>query len=216
MLLHQLLFGVPLILGTLLVVCSVLGASEWGELDGDSAETSDVGAGEPGDGGLLGMLGIGRIPLMLVATLQLLLFGGAGFAVIDPSRAALGPDLGLAVAVAIAALVALVGTAGSAWLLDFIWPRTETYAPSADELIGLCGTVLVRLGTDQVVVRVRDPGGAELQLHCHVSGDVSAGDSVELTARERQRGHYVARRVRADDVRLARGTAAQAAVEKEQ
>jgi len=216
MLLHQLLFGVPLILGTLLVVCSVLGASEWGELDGDSVETSDADADAPEGGGLLSVLGIGRIPLMLVATFLLLLFGGAGFAMIGPSRAVLGPGLGLVFAGATAVLVALVGTACSAWLLDLVWPRTETYAPSADELIGLCGTVLVRLGADHVVVRVRDPGGAELQLHCEVSADVSAGDSVELTARERQRGHYVARKIRADDVRLARGTPAQAGVEKEQ
>lgn len=178
--LDEIVFGVPLLVGVLLVVCSAFGAAE---LSGDGF------AGDDADGyesdGLLGVLGIGRVPLVIVCMLLLFLFGGTGLLMMSLANPLLGERLGFLVVMPVALMVALFGTAVGTRLLERVLPGTESYAPERGELVGLRGTALVQLGRGEFIARVVDRGGAELRVVCVAEGpDVRVGDRVLLIAFE--------------------------------
>ena len=178
--LDEIVFGVPLLVGVLLVVCSALGASELAGDDGWFGDGLDEADGGDVDG-LLGVLGVGRVPLVLVIMLLLLLFGAAGVGLMAPASAWLGERLGFVVAMPLALLLALLGTALGTRLLARVLPGTESYAPSAAELVGLCGTVLVCLGAGELIARVVDRGGAELRVRCVLDeGEPRVGERIVL------------------------------------
>jgi len=182
---HIWLFGVPLVLGTLLVSCSALGAAEL-----DTADEADGGSPHA----LLAWLGVGRVPAIIVLLLLCLIFGAVGLAVCEPLARLLGEGVALWIALPIAASAATCGTALVTRALAYVWPQTETYAPLQRDLLGACAVVVIKLQGDECIVRLLDAGGAELRLHCRVpASPVAVGEAVELSARE---GHiYLARKV---------------------
>lgn len=183
--LDEIVFGVPLMVGVVLVVCSALGASE---LSAEMVEQLDeLGSHDhDADGdGLLGVLGIGRVPLVIVSMLLSLLFGGVGLAITSPVSVLLGERGAFLVALPLAALVAFAGTAAGTRLLARIMPGTESYAPRQSDLVGLHATVLVLLGPSEAIVRTWDAGGAEQRVRCVVPGRVvRLGEELLLVAYE--------------------------------
>jgi hypothetical protein len=177
-------FGVPLLVGVVLVVWAALGASDlgcdedWLRESSDEIELGHMDA-------LLDLLGVGRVPLVIVIMLLLLLFGGAGIGLMKLASVGLGERLGFVVAMPLALLLALLGTASGTRLIERLWPDAESYGPGAADLIGLCGTVLVSLGAGELFARVIDESGAELHVRCVLDdGEPRVGARVVLVAFE--------------------------------
>jgi hypothetical protein len=180
------LFGIPLTLGVILVVCSALGAAELDATDG--WEAAAIG-GAIDDHGLLAWLGLGRVPAIIIAMFLLLIFGTVGLLLCTPLSAAFGSQAGFFATLPIASLSAFFGTSLGARGLARIMPRTESYAPRSSELLGRSGRVSVRLDAERCIVRVLDSAGAEHRLRCRIvsaaaTDTLAVGDSVQLTARE--------------------------------
>src|SRR5689334_5498418 len=104
--LYEILFGVPLVAGVLLVLGLALGVADLGgELD------MDIDDGVEGDAdGLLVALGVGRVPLSVLLLLLLLSFGGIGFVIYPLLALAVGAGLALVAAWLLAGLGSLLVT----------------------------------------------------------------------------------------------------------
>jgi len=201
--LSELVFGIPLLLGAVIVACSVLGVGH-AELDGH-VDVHDLSEGHAdadgsdsdtdGNGLWFALLGFGRVPLMIIVMFLLLTFGVVGFGLSGPVTALLGEPRSLFVTVPVAGLFSLVSTIAATRLLALVMPRTETYATKPHELLGLTGTVLVRLDAREVVARVLDIHDTELRLHCAVDEPVDVGDRIELISMDEHNGHYAARKL---------------------
>lgn len=120
-----------------LLVMLMIGAVEALGL-GASAVHLDVHADVDGGGDLLGWLGIGRVPLLMLLVVFLALFGLAGLAL----QQFAGP-LSLWIAVPAAAAAALPLTGLGARGLARIMPGDETTAVGLDELVGRRGTITI-------------------------------------------------------------------------
>jgi len=184
------LFAVPLTLGVILVLCSALGAAE---LDA-TGDVLDFESGGAPDERLLAWLGLGRVPALIVATFLLLIFGGVGLILCTPLSAALGDQAGFFATLPVASLSAFYGTSLGTRGLAHILPRTETYAPTRQDLVGRLGKVSLFIDAHSCIVRVTDAAGAEHRLRCRVEGEVVAvGDRVLLL--ERQEREYLVRKL---------------------
>ena len=97
-----------------------------------------------GDGGdLLGWLGIGEVPLLVVLVVLLALFGLLGLAGQQLASAWLGAPLSPWIAAPIALVAALPLTGTCARTLARILPHDETTAVGLDSLIGKRATIVV-------------------------------------------------------------------------
>lgn len=137
------------------------------------------------DGGdLLGWLGIGRVPLLMLLVVFLALFGLAGLAI----QQFAGP-LPLWIAVPGAALAALPLTGLGARGLARIMPGDETTAISLDSLVGRRGTITIgtaRRGSP-AQARVTDIHGQVHYVMVEPYDDAHAigeGETVRLDRRE--------------------------------
>jgi membrane protein implicated in regulation of membrane protease activity len=120
-----------------LLVMLLIGAVEAFGL-GASAVQLDVDADIDGGGDLLGWLGIGRVPLLMLLVVFLALFGLIGLAI----QQFAGP-LPLWIAAPGAAVAALPLTSLGARGLARIMPGDETTAVSLDSLVGRRGTITI-------------------------------------------------------------------------
>jgi membrane protein implicated in regulation of membrane protease activity len=120
-----------------LLVMLLIGAVEAFGL-GASAVHLDVHADVDGGGDLLGWLGVGRVPLLMLLVVFLALFGLAGLAI----QQFAGP-LPLWIAVPGAAAAALPLTGLGARGLARIMPGDETTAIGLDDLVGRRGTITI-------------------------------------------------------------------------
>lgn len=166
-----------------LLVMLLIGAVEAVGL-GASAVHLDVHADVDGGGDLLGWLGIGRVPLLMLLVVFLALFGLIGLAI----QQFAGP-LPLWIAVPAATVAALPLTGLGARGLARIIPGDETTAVSLDSLVGRRGTITIgtaRRGSP-AQARVADIHG---QVH-HVMVEpydddhsIVEGETVRLDRRE--------------------------------
>ena len=182
--LHEVLFGVPLLIGVLLVFGAALGLAGFESDVETSAETEADGEG------LGSVLGLGRVPLGVVVMLLTLLFGAAGMMSFAVASVWLSPPLALLVAWLSGAFFSLYGTRASSRLLARLVSSVETYASAKIDLVGEPGTVLVVLGPDEVVLRVVDRGGAELRVRGLTAARVQPGEAMLLTHFEKTRDAY--------------------------
>ncbi len=120
-----------------LLVMLMIGAVEALGL-GASAVHLDVHADVDGGGDLLGWLGVGRVPLLMLLVVFLALFGLAGLAL----QQFAGP-LSLWIAVPAAAAASLPLTGLGARGLARIMPGDETTAVGLDELVGRRGPITI-------------------------------------------------------------------------
>ncbi|HYJ83528.1 MAG TPA: YqiJ family protein [Allosphingosinicella sp.] len=170
-------FSVALLLMLMIGVVEALGL-------GASAVHLDAHADLDGGGDLLGWLGVGRVPLLMLLVVFLAFFGLVGLAV----QQLAGP-LPLWIAAPAAAAAALPLTGLGARGLARIMPGDETTAVSLDSLVGRRGTITIgtaRRGSP-AQARVRDVHG---QVHYvmvepyddnHALGE---GETVRLDRRE--------------------------------
>lgn len=168
-----------------LLVMLLIGAVEALGL-GASAVHLDVHADIDGGGDLLGWLGFGRVPLLILLVVFLALFGLIGFAI---QRFA-GP-FPLWIATPAAAIAALPLTGLGARGLARILPGDETTAVSLDSLVGRRGTITVgtaRRGSP-AQARVADIHG---QVHYVMVEPYDDGQSFgegETVRLDRREGH---------------------------
>jgi putative solute:sodium symporter small subunit len=122
-------FAVALLVMLLIGLVEALGL-------GAAAAHVDVDAGVHAEGGdLLGWLGIGQVPLLMLLVVLLALFGMSGLAVQQLANHLMGAPLSpwIAAAGALAAALPLTGMAARG--LARIMPRDETTAVSLDTLV---------------------------------------------------------------------------------
>ncbi|HEX8624077.1 MAG TPA: YqiJ family protein [Allosphingosinicella sp.] len=166
-----------------LLVMLMIGAVEALGL-GASAVHLDVHADVDGGGDLLGWLGIGRVPLLMLLVVFLALFGLAGLAI----QQFAGP-LSLWMAVPAAAAAALPLTGLGARGLARIMPGDETTAVSLDDLVGRRGTITIgtaRRGSP-AQARVSDVHGQVHYVMVEPYDDdhsIGQGESVRLDRRD--------------------------------
>ncbi|HEX8239834.1 MAG TPA: YqiJ family protein [Allosphingosinicella sp.] len=166
-----------------LLVMLMIGAVEALGL-GASAVHLDLHADVDGGGDLLGWLGIGRVPLLMLLVVFLALFGLVGLAL----QQFAGPlDLWIAAPAAAAAALPLTGLGARG--LARIMPGDETTAVSLDSLVGRRGTITIgtaRRGSP-AQARVSDIHG---QVHYVMvepyddSHSIGEGETVRLDRRE--------------------------------
>lgn len=189
---HSLVFLIPIVLAAALLVGSALGLAE-AEADADADADGDAHAEVDGDAdgdahadvehdaapeiSLIGLLGVGRVPLSLLVTTLLLAFGGIGLVL----EYLLAPYLSLGVAawiaLGVASVLAPVMTGCSARFIARWVPTTETYVTSAGDLVGCVGVVEIGIDERFGIVRVLDAGGTQIKIRCHsTSGPIQRGE----------------------------------------
>lgn len=147
-------FSVALLVMLLIGVVEAVGL-------GASAAHLDVNADAGAGGDLLGWLGVGRVPLLIVLVVFLACFGLAGLAIQQLAASMAGDPLSLWMASAAALAAALPMTGVGARGLARIIPQDETTAVSLDSLVGKRGAITIgtaRRGSP-AQLRVRDAFG---------------------------------------------------------
>ncbi len=144
----------------------------------------------------LAVLGLGKVPLSILMTCLMVIFGSTGLIanglfgeVLTPSWAPtlyFWPSLGLA-------LLASFGLTGKvARGLNRIMPTKETYALTEEDLVGRVGVCVygIRAGT-RGPVSVQDESGTVLQVMGRaLDGDLSKGTDVILVRYHREGDYY--------------------------
>lgn len=159
------------------------------EAVGLGAGAVDLDLAPDADADLLGWLGVGQVPLLMLIVVLLALFGLVGIGLQQLAAAFIGAPLSpwLAAPVAFAASLPLLGI--SARALGRIMPRDETTAVSLDSLIAKRATVTVgsaRRGSP-ARAQVRDAHGQVHYVMIEPNGDdqsIAAGETVLLVRRE--------------------------------
>lgn len=197
-----LVFVVPLIVGMVLVAGLAFGFA--GESDGHAHVDAHAHVGHDLDhdldghhgaelhaadghatgagllSGMLSVLGVGRVPLTIVLLSLSLLFGATGISSNALLRPLLGSLTGFA-SLAIALLVATLGTGMVARLVARIVPTRESYNVRKDDLVGSIGQAIVELGPDDGFLQVRDHEGNLHQVRARTrAGTVAKGSRVVL------------------------------------
>ncbi|HEX8307166.1 MAG TPA: YqiJ family protein [Allosphingosinicella sp.] len=166
-----------------LLVMLLIGAVEALGL-GASAVHLDLHADADGGGDLLGWLGVGRVPLLMLLVVFLALFGLAGLAL----QQFAGPlPLWIAVPAAVAAALSLTGLGARG--LARIMPGDETTAVGLDDLVGRRGTITIgtaRRGSP-AQARVADVHGQAHYVMVEPYDDdqsIGQGETVRLDRRD--------------------------------
>lgn len=196
----DILFGVSLALGICLVLSSALGLDDvFGETDTlSSVDAVDVAETEVSADGasVLSVLGLGRVPLLILWMQLSLLFGGTGLVLSPLLHALLGDTLGAGASVGLSAIVSLLGTRLLSRCLARVLPSSESYASRKVDLVGSEGTVLVASRRGDAVLRVIDAGGAELRVRCESGArTLSVGDRVCMVAYDAARDRFEVEKV---------------------
>jgi hypothetical protein len=149
----------------------------------------DVGADAHADADVLGWLGVGKVPLLILLIVLLALFGLIGLTIQQIADAVMGDPLSPWLAGPAAFLASLPLTGSVARGLARILPRDETTAVELDSLVARRATVTVgtaRRGSP-AQARVRDAFGQTHYVMVEPSADhqsVEAGETLLLVRRE--------------------------------
>jgi hypothetical protein len=142
------------------------------------------------DGGdLLGWLGVGTVPLLVVLVVLLALFGLIGIAGQQLAAALLGAPVSPWIAAPAALIAALPLTGSCARALGRILPHDETTAVSLDSLIGRRATIVVGTARQGSPARaqVRDVHGHAHYVMVEPTDEdqrIAEGENVLLVSRE--------------------------------
>ena len=168
-----------------LLIMLMIGAVEALGL-GASAVHLDVGADLDSGGDLLGWLGVGQVPLLMLLVVFLAFFGLAGLAIQQWA----GPlPLWIAAPAAVAAALPLTGLGARG--LARIMPGDETTAVSLDSLVGRRGTITIgtaRRGSP-AQARVADIHGQVHHVMVEPYDDDCAFGEGETVRLDRRDGH---------------------------
>jgi hypothetical protein len=141
------------------------------------------------EGGLLSLIGFGRLPLLMWLMLLLALFGLIGLTGQEVLAALFGQSLSGWIATPMTALVALPATGLLARPLAAILPRDETTAVSIDTLVGREAELVIGRATpgNPARARVLDVHGLAHHVMVEPDGDGQTfvqGERVLLVRRE--------------------------------
>lgn len=175
---HNLPFAAALLLMLLLAVFQLVSFGGF-ELDpdGDIDLDADPNAEANTAGGLLSLLGIGRLPFTIWLVLFLLIFAGVGVSIQALAESLTGGPLHTLLAAVLAALASLPLTGGLTRPLGRILPRDESTAVSLDSLVGRRGAITTGVARAQSPARARV---ADRFGHPHFVMVVPHGDADEL------------------------------------
>lgn len=138
-----------------LVLMILIGAVEAVGLGASAAQfDTDVDADGLGHD-ILGWLGVGRLPLLMLIVVALACFGVVGLALQQLAAGQFGALLPAWIAVPAAAVVSLPLTSVSARVVAGIMPRDETTAVSLDVLVGRRAHIVVGIATIGSPARAR-------------------------------------------------------------
>lgn len=128
-------------------------------------------------GSVLGLLGVGRVPLSILFLSACFLWGASGLLL----NALLGMDATGRVIV-LAVLATVVGTRLVAEGIAAVMPGEESYHTLKEELVGQQGEVLYTITRTSGTVRIFDPSGNLQDLACRTwqEDDIPAGRRVVL------------------------------------
>lgn len=173
---------------------------EHGPVGGVEHETHDLHFhGDHGDSLILrglSLLGFGKVPLSILVTCLLVIFGVTGlvcnglFEWVLPWKWAPGLYFWVSLSAAVVCSLSLTGMAARG--LSRIMPTTETYAIAPEDLVGRIGIVVWGLCEGQTGdVDVQDAGGDWHRVGARpVGGDIAKGASVILARYHRDEGYY--------------------------
>jgi membrane protein implicated in regulation of membrane protease activity len=200
----NLVFLIPLALGVLLTIGNAVGLGDFdldGEVDLDADVDADVDLDADADldadgdadadhgGGAFDVLGVGRVPLMVILICLLTSFG-----VIGLSLNRLLGWLPTAFAAPAAIWLSLVGSLvvtsrASRWIARLL-PSVESYATDAEGLVGCAGKVAMPIDGDFGRATVLDGGGTRHELRCRTDGATLARGT-EVVVTEYDAEHHV-------------------------
>ncbi len=128
-------------------------------------------------GSVLGLLGIGKVPISVVLISFLSLWGGVGLAL----NGLFGTEA-IVKTLAFTGLVAVGGTRLLAEGIGRLMPREESYHTPKEDLVGQIGEVLYEVTPTSGTVRLCDPTGNLLDLDCRSWNDepIPSGTRVDL------------------------------------
>lgn len=157
------------------------------------------GPGTQQDGLLLralSVIGFGKVPLSILITCLMVLFGATGLVANGLFKHALpwgwGPALYFwySLAAAVTVSVSLTGTLAQG--LSRIMPTTETYAVRPEELVGTVGVAVYAIPEGRRgMVNTRDAGGTVHQVAARsMGGDLPRGAEVIMVRYHREGDYY--------------------------
>ena len=183
---YNLPFAAALVVMAMLLVIQLLGFLDF-DLDLDADGDGAIGAGPLG--GLLTVLGLGRVPLTIWLVVFLLVFAGIGVSGQALADSLTGAPLDRWLAAVLAGAAALPLTAGIARPLGAILPQDETSAVDIAALVGRRAVITdgVARKASPARARVRDAFGQDhyVMVEPHeADSQLLAGDEILLVRRE--------------------------------
>lgn len=136
----------------------------------------------------LGIIGVGKAPFTVVLTVLTLMFGGIGVA----GNLTVGRSwFWLTFAAALVGAILIGGRISSA--VGKIVPKTETYCPGSNDLVGLFGTVIMTVDQRFGQVHVRDSYGNLHKVLCEATDGetIPKGRQVVLVSYDQEKRRYL-------------------------
>jgi hypothetical protein len=174
--------------------------AEGGHHDGDADPHGDAAHegdhdqdGDDGHGGVLALLGVGKVPLSIVLQTLFMMFGLVGVSVTTLTAWVTGH---LATSyLALSAPIALVGglllSMATVRAVARVVPSVSGQAHTRRELVGQSGVVISsKVSAEFGEVRLQDPTGRTLRLICYTGSDeplIPEGTEVVITEWDRER-----------------------------
>lgn len=134
---HNLPFAAALCVMAVLAVIQALGLGDAvGDHDAELGDPSGDGAADGAMGGLLSLLGIGRVPFLIWLALFLLLFAAIGLGIQELAASLTGGPLHAGLAAVLSGIAALPFAGTLVRPLAAVLPGDETTAITLDQLLG--------------------------------------------------------------------------------
>jgi hypothetical protein len=177
----------PLALGALLAIGNALGLGDLDfdadvDLDADADLDADGDGDAEGDAGVLAVLGVGRVPLMVVLTTLFTSFGVVGLSLNRLLTCLLPQTLASLAALALSAFISVRLTGRVARLIARLLPSVESYASQPEALIGCSGHASLPIDTKFGRASVLDDGGTRHELRCRTtSAPITGGTELVVT-----------------------------------
>jgi hypothetical protein len=156
--------------------------------DGDSEAHGDSETSTSGSSSFhtmaLSWLGVGRVPVTLIAIVLLLTWGAAGFVTNSVLRTRVGWNA-VQISAPMALVISLFVTRVIVLFMGRFVPLNETYAKRLGELVGSIGEAVYGINENFGMVSVRDERGDLHQVSCRVAAGVptvAKGAKVKLVA----------------------------------
>lgn len=185
---QTLVFLLPLVVGVVLVGALAFAGSVEGDGDADHAHDGPhAGSAEHP----LSILGLGRVPLSVLALSLCVIFGAAGLSSNALLRGLLPGAYGLA-SLGIAAVAALAGTSLVSRLFARLVPARESDNVRKGDLVGAVGHAIVELTGEDGFLQVKDAGGTVHQVRARsAAGPLPKGARVLLLEHRPEADFYV-------------------------